>query len=378
MATAYKRLEITPDLLDLGGLVVRLDKIVSVGKAERRPLRPVGALLLLIAAGLLGFEFLFNPMAFTAVGKGSVKIWAACVAAGLGTFSLIYAQRCLAIAVASGGPVLLRIANQPFADQLLAELRRAIAHRPGTPLHVVADLVNEKILATDADDPHAGHRGAMPYGQAGPHPSGPPYGPYGVPQPSALEPMAPAAHGNGAYPQPPPHVNGAGWPPLASPVTLEPPRQNGYPMAPPHAQPQQRPPVNGTYANGHGPSLAPNGAANGVPYGAPRGAQPPLNGGGPMAYPGPLTAGPRPGAVAGNRDLAALIETIATSGIEHKEALLELLRVVEDHELGGRTSREDALSHWQSFAEYAGQYLSGVDRVPALTAQVGRSMTRLA
>ncbi len=242
MATAYKRLEVTPDLLDLGSLVVRRDKIVSVGKAERRPLRPVGAVLIVIAAALLAFEFMVNPTAFTAVGKGSVKIWAACVAAGLGTFSLIYAQRCLAIAVASGGPIMLRIANQPFADQLLAELRRAIAHRPGAPLHIVADLLNEKMLATDADDPHASHRGAMPYGPAGPHPPGPPHGAYGMPQPATLEPMA-AAHANAGYPMAPPQVNGAGWPSLGTAATLEPPRQNGYPMAPPHAQPQQRPPL---------------------------------------------------------------------------------------------------------------------------------------
>ena len=117
----------------------------------------------------------------------------------------------------------------------------------------------------------------------------------------------------------------------------------------------------------------------------------PING----AYPGPAPAhapmppnqqptfaappgmGGRPHAPAGNRDLAQLIDFILRSEIQHKDTLLELLRVVEDHEMGGRTSREDALAHWKSFSDYVIQYLTGVDGLPVLTAQTARSLTRI-
>ncbi len=382
MASYFKRLDITPGLLDLGTLVVRLEQVSSVGRAERRPLRWLGVVLLIISLLLLGFEAMFNLMAFSLKTKGSVKIWAACGAAGIGFFSLIYAQRCFAITLAGGSRILLRISSQTFADQLLSELRRAMSAGAGTNFHIVADLVAETILDNDPGDVHPA-RSALPAVAAGPA--------------AALPHQRP---GNGAAPAPLQGVNAANWSaPHGGPGLIEAGKATVHPEFYPHqVGPYQagRPMPNGALINGaavHG-ATAPAGTAmlprtgpGGPHYAQARGAMPVNGGHGAMMSPPhaqqPSLAGPGPGAPrfaipSGNRDLAQLIDFILRSEIQHKDALLELLRVVEDHELGGRTSREDALAHWQSFSEYVVQYLASVEGLPLLTAQAARSLTRFA
>jgi hypothetical protein len=75
----------------------------------------------------------------------------------------------------------------------------------------------------------------------------------------------------------------------------------------------------------------------------------------------------------GQHDLAALMEHVRRADVQHKEALLDLLRVVEDY-YRGRATREDAVAHWRSFADYVVQYLSDVDGLIAYTERFGRHM----
>lgn len=383
MASQFKRLEITPDLLDLGTAVVRLDKIASVGRAEQRPLRLLGIGLILIAVLLVGFEVVFNLAAFSLKTKGSLKIWAACGAAGVGVFCVVYARRCLAITLVGGSRIMLRIASLSFADELLDALRRALSLKPGATFHVIADLTQEKLTETEPE-----HVGA-PRFEAG-HPGH--LAPSNLPHQRAALGGSPGMPGPASGPAPMSGAGGAWIPPQHG--VGEPPRPAVHAEFHPHAL--GRPGLGGPSSNGN---VAAAGAGMPARQGPTGPAAHAAGGRGPMpingAYPGPASAhapmpanqqptfaappgmGGRPHAPAGNRDLAQLIDFILRSEIQHKDTLLELLRVVEDHEMGGRTSREDALAHWKSFSDYVIQYLTGVDGLPALTAQTARSLTRI-
>lgn len=383
MASSFKRLEISPDLLDLGTVLVRLDKIASVSRTERHPLRLVGILLLLIALALVGFEAMFNLAAFSVKSKGSLKIWAACGAAGIGVFCLVYAQRCLVVQLAGGSNILLKIASQSFADELVDVLRRALSLRPGTPFHAVADLTAEKLTETEPEAMLGPHHDSAPDGH---------HGHGGLPhqRPAHVAP----GHFPGAGPSHFPANGAAGWQQPHGGSAIEPHRQAMSGDFSPAAHGRQVGPV----LNGHGaapppgpgmapragpaPSLGPQIAAtrsappfNGAP-GGPHGAPAAVHAGQPPTFAATSLNG-RPGSPQGNRDLAQLIDFVGRSDIQHKETLLELLRVVEDHEIGGRTSRDDALAHWKSFSDYVVQYLTGVDGLPLLTAQAARSLTRI-
>lgn len=359
--------------MDFGSLVVRTDTVASVGRSDRHPLRLPGLLLILTAVALVGFEAAFNLAAFSVKAKGSLKIWAACGTAGIGVFCLVYAQRCLVLQLAGGSKVVLRIASQSFTDELLDTLRRALKSRPGQPFHAVADLAAETFIETAPEEGASHHQGPLPHGPVGAPQHRPAYAPAG-----SYGPMA------GAYP---PHNGNGAWPP---------------PQADLHAQARPSPGPGGL-PNGHAPMHGPGNGAGMHQRPAPQqhltpvhsapvgGQRPPMPFNGPQASPAVVPAGlngqpptfaspalnGHPATAAGNRDLGHLIDFIGRSEIQHKETLLELLRVVEDHELGGRTSREDALSHWKSFSDYVVQYLTGVDGLPLLTAQVARSLTRL-
>ena len=91
----------------------------------------------------------------------------------------------------------------------------------------------------------------------------------------------------------------------------------------------------------------------------------------PLALPATLPTGPARDD--GPQDLAALIEHVRRSDVQHKDALIDLLRVVEDF-YRGRGSREDAVAHWRSFADYVVQYLGDVDGLIAQTERFGRHM----
>ena len=90
----------------------------------------------------------------------------------------------------------------------------------------------------------------------------------------------------------------------------------------------------------------------------------------PMALPASALPTPRDEAA---HDLAGLMEHVRRADVQHKEALLEMLKVVEDY-YRGRASREDAVAHWRSFADYTVQYLGDVDGLLVLTERFGRHM----
>ncbi|MEZ5855862.1 MAG: hypothetical protein R3D67_14380 [Hyphomicrobiaceae bacterium] len=69
--------------------------------------------------------------------------------------------------------------------------------------------------------------------------------------------------------------------------------------------------------------------------------------------------------------LSQIIATIERADVQHKRTPLDLLRVVDDF-FSGKGARADADSHWKSFAEYAGHYLSAV---PHLLQQIDRFET---
>lgn len=385
MAVKYKRLEITPELLDFGSSIVRVGQIASIGRAQHRPLRLIGVPLIVVAILLLGYEAVFN-MAFFSLAKGSTGLWAACGALAIGLFCIVYAQRCLAIVLAGGSRVMLRVGSQTFTDRLIYELRRAMTAPPGSPLHIVVDLDEEEFAAGAVDDggpqrieahgyPGFAGGGQPPHHQGpvaptgGPHATGPAH--YGPP------PMGHAAPINGAH-HAPPHwgMNGTPRGPEPGPAGLPAhalPMPAGQPRAP------QGPPA-GMPLNGALPAQAHAGQPNWQPHHvAPsRGPAPgaPAHGGheGGPALGSLAVAVSRAMPHAPGRDLATLIEFVARSDIQHRDTLIELLKVVEDHEAGGRTSREDARAHWQSFADYVGKYLGTVDGLPQLTERAGASL----
>lgn len=380
MAGKYKRLEITPDLLDFGSMIVRVGHIASVGKTEHRPLRLVGIPLIIVALALLGYESLFNPAAFSLKARGSTVLWAACGAFAVGLFCLVYAQRCLAIQLAGGARLLLRVGSQTFTDRLIYELRRAMTADAAMPMHIVVDLVEEEIAAGAVEEVDA-HR-FEPHSAQGPHSGAhPPHhhpqaqGPvFGPPQGPAHGPAGTHLNGN-AHPHPHRGMNGMARGPELAPAG---PLSHALPMQPAQHRGPNGQPVG--QLNGAAPSLGPALQPGWQPHHLP-GARPPPNGLGPVPHDpaphyGPLHAGPPARAMPppAARDILALIEFVGRSDIQHRDTLIELLKVVEDHEIGGRTSREDARAHWQSFTDYVGEYLGNVDGLPQLTERAAASL----
>ncbi len=385
MAVKYKRLEITPELLDFGSTIVRVGQIASIGRAEQRPLRLVGVPLILVSCLLLGYELAFNMRAFT-LSKGSTGLWAACGALAIGLFCLVYAQRCLAITLAGGSRVMLRAGSQTFTDRLIYEFRRAMTAAPGSHLHIVVDLDEEEFAAGVVDDAgqhrveghvHPGYPSAgQPPQHHGP---GTPIGTPHVSGPGHLGPPGPLGHAapvNGVH-HAPPHwgMNGAHRGPepgLAGPPAHALPMPAGQPRA-------AHGPAPGAHLNGAMPAQ-PAGQPIWQPHHVPPSRAPVPAGGSHV----PHDSGPAAGSLAvavsrampppPGRDLASLIEFVARSDIQHRDTLIELLKVVEDHEAGGRTSREDARAHWQSFADYVGKYLGNVDGLAHLTERTGASL----
>jgi hypothetical protein len=75
-------------------------------------------------------------------------------------------------------------------------------------------------------------------------------------------------------------------------------------------------------------------------------------------------------------DLDSLVDLVARSSVQHRDTLLQLLRVVDDHVKGGRTGRDDALAHWKSFSDYAKGYLGDVQGLLPLTDRVQRLLQK--
>jgi hypothetical protein len=70
-------------------------------------------------------------------------------------------------------------------------------------------------------------------------------------------------------------------------------------------------------------------------------------------------------------EIERLITFLEAREVPHKDALIGLLRVVDDHLMGGGTTRDEATAHWQSFVDYVTQYLSTIQGLSPLTKDVG-------
>ena len=365
MASGLTRLEIRNGLLDFGSTFYKLDQVTSVQRGERRPYRWLGVALILAGLALVGGEALLNPTGFQLKSGGSVNIWAACGAGGVGMFSFIYAQRCVTISLAGGEKLTLGITNGEFAGRLVEELRRAIRLPAGTPHHIIADLEAFTLETDDSDDlpgeppVSVGHEAPVARPQAGLPPA--------MASPLQLPPQMAASPSE--------------WPASPGADAMHPRGPNGHPALPPlnngiHAgMGERREPVE---VRGLGPSLAALAMRPGQAQAGPAGGGFPMSappmGHGPLADP-PVRAQPAPSQQPG-RELAQLMDFVSRAQIQHKDALLDLLRVVDDYQSAGRGSREDAIAHWRSFSDYVSQYLTSVDGLPQLTERAGRSLGR--
>lgn len=371
MAEPQPRLEINPRVVVLGDKVIRLAHVVSAGREATYPLRPLGLLLLVLGFVAIGSEFGLKGIgAFAIRNSGSLPLWLGFGATGIGVFLLLFVRRLLVIRTADGGRTIVPAGSDEMSSTLVQRLREAMEFA-ATQTAVGVSL------------PHAGHPPAIGVGEAGPG-------------------MRPASAPLGL---PPGAVAGATRPPLADPT------------GPPQTVPVGRrlePYINGHAATGHAgqghvghaPPAGSVRTANGIgapasdlgaaveaagqrrlpasalphsPAGQiatafghphePSATQPQIR----EALSLPSTLPPFQPRDDGSRDLLQLMEHVRRSDVQHKEALLDLLRVVEDH-YRGRANREEAVAHWRSFADYVVQYLSDVDGLIAYTERFGRHM----
>jgi hypothetical protein len=361
MADQDDKLDITPRVIETGTQVIQIAHVTSAGFGTVHPFRPVGLALILVGAGLVATEFIRGGMgAFTLSRAGSPMLWVAFAAAGIGLFLTVFARRFLIVRTVDGARSNLPAGDEEAATEVIGRIRAAIEAGAGAPMV-------------------AGHVPGLEAGQGSPLSIGVDRATRtGPPQRS----LPPASQGSGqvrGLPSPDPRMAGAGQ--------TQPIGQSRRPDG---------------YVNGHGGTHGD--PAHGQPDGGdhrrqlseyvpPRGAGehslPPHDTGplqmdhgergqrGPMAprdlYGSPPVSSNLPHREDPAQDLRRLIEHVRLANVQHKEALLELLKVVDDHYLG-RASREDALAHWRSFADYVAQYLGNVEGLLPLTERFGHHM----
>jgi hypothetical protein len=388
MSKDISSIEVTPKIIDLGASVVPLANVTRAGIVVQHPLQSAGTWLLVLAGILLLFEASPFGSELRFPPRPSTLLWIVCGLGGLGVFMLAYARRRLVIATADGQRITLPPTDAQFAAAVTSCIREAVEHGAAGAPHYRIDL-GAKTIATLAGPPavaagttsayeapaalpaNGGMAHGMPHGSAvsaGLGRSGPPAG---IALPPGLGQGTPILAPNGAHAAP----------------SLSAPREHTGPPTGPGAGPG----ANGVYRNGGGepqgaferdlvrrldgltaqsqaaaaPQLGHTGAYGAPPFGA-----------GNPGMPGAV----RPGQIAmpvddgGLGDLALLIQVVERANVQHKDALIDLLRVVEDHKRGGATSREDARAHWQSFAEYVQQYLGNIDGLADATQRFGQVM----
>ncbi len=352
MADPSAKLQITPKVIDLGDKVIQMTHVTSAGHGSSHPLRPAGVLLMLIAVGLIGFEAVTRGMAaFALKSGGSLQLWLGFGAAGIGLFLTLYARSQLVIRTADGARTLLPSSDETASAAVVGRIRDAM-EAAGAPAWVERGKDQPQALGISVPD-------AGPASRTG-----------GERRPVATATPAQITN-QAAYTQP---LGGA--------------RRSAEVQANGHSG--QGGYVNGTSRTDAGVSAEQAGGLNRraatQPVAAQRGPQdlPGLQTGGALqprstqaantyAEPFALPATPASQRDDGSGELQALMEHVRRADVQHKDALLGLLGVVDDH-YRGRASREDAVAHWRSFADYVMQYLADVDGMMAHTERVGRHM----
>lgn len=356
MADPNAKLQITPKVIDLGDKVIQLTHVTSAGHGTTHPFRPAGVLLLLTAAGLVGFEAVTRgAAAFAVKSGGSLPLWLGFAAAGIGLFLSLFGRRLLVIRTVDGARTLLPASDDIASAAIVSRIRDAM-EAAGAP--AVIERARAQPLAIGAAAPDAaiavrtGGERSLPA-------SAPPA--QIASQPAYAQPLG------GARRQAEGHANGYGG-------------NSGY--------------SNGSGTNGSGEPAAGVAArrATTQPAATQRGPQelrghqeiPAMQAGAalhqrsalPNTYVEPAAvpaAAPAPQRDDGSPELQSLMEHVRHADVQHKDALLDLLRVVDEH-FRGRASREDAVAHWRSFADYVMQYLADVDGMMAHTERFGRHM----
>lgn len=356
MADTAHRFEITPKVIDFGNRVVALGHVTSAGFGNGHPFRLLGIVLVLAALGLVGNEVM-SGKALTAIRSGGSRmLWIACIAAGFGIFAIVLPRRQLVIALSDGAKIRFSGGRSEFLGDVVRHLRAAIEADQTKHPRIVVDLAAGTIEMADAPAaaPPTDRHSTVPAAHAPGHATHVAPGHMVAATPGRMvalphERTAPAERTQPPYRNGHANANGSGPAHAAAEALIARPfgATPGAPL-PQHYgyAPQQ------TYGM-PGPGSSSGPAAVGAGYG-------------PAAYPGSASQHPA-------HDLDAVMQIIHRSDLQHKAALLELLRVAEDHLRGGATRRDDAVAHWRSFADYVHQYLTGIDGLVTATDRAGRA-----
>jgi hypothetical protein len=354
MTEHQDRLDITPRVVDLGDRVIQLQHVVSVGRQALYPFRPFGALLVLAGFGLIGNELVMRGLlAFKLQSGGSLPLWLGFGAAGIGLFLLLYARRVLMICTSDGGRVELPTSTDEAAAAVILRIRHAMEELGSPTSSRAGASATPALQGTGGSHPAVPWSGApsglpqqLPSGQARPQLTAEPGASQTVPVGRRGEPYANGHAGRGAF--------GSGGA-LAEGIPTGDPAAGAYRRAGGAPVSQQVP---ATSSGGDRRALGAE-------------AMPQTAGREPLALPSMMPAGLARDD--GSQELIALVEHVRRADVQHKDALLDLLKVVEDS-YRGRASREDAVAHWRSFADYVVQYLGDVDGLIAHTERFGRYM----
>jgi hypothetical protein len=358
--------EITSRIVNLGDRVIQLRHVVSVGRSVVHPLRPLGAVLAVLGVGLIGGEIAGRDAGASMVqAAASLSLWIGLVAAGVGLYLVFHGRRSLALHTSDGRRVELKAANE--------EAERALIQRIRYVMEAGSFGGSEGPVEQRAAAPAYGAgKTAMPSTARAGAPSGMP----SHEAPSSAPPMGgaqgmgdamgsrtmPAGRAATAY------VNGQAGEGAFGPggqFPMQPGSETGS-LAEHAVQAYRR-------AGAGGGTLPPHQERTGGAERRPAADAGSALGAGrePLALPATFPTALAQGD--GAQDLHALMEHVRGADVQHKEALLDLLRVVEDY-YRGRGSREDAVAHWRSFADYVVQYLGDVDGLIAHTERFGRHM----
>lgn len=362
MAEPSAKLEITPKVIDLGDKVIQMTHVTSAGHGITHPFRPIGLAAILAAIGLVGFEVVTRgAAAFALKSGGSLLLWLGFAAAGIGLFLSLYARRLLVIRTADGARTVVPSSDENASAAVVGRIRdamevggiQAVPERGrGQPVQLGATPIDPSLGARPIAD-----RGLQSTGPSAHVPAQIASQPiFTQPLGGSRRPPEGAVNGHGSY------ANGVGRsdPDLAGDPTAALGRRALVQQAP-----QQRLPAD----FGQQPAAMPTRAGPSAIHADPSQHAAVRE---PLALPAAHTTAP-PTRDDGAHDLHLLMEHVRRADVQHKDALIDLLRVIEEH-YRGRASRDDAVAHWRSFADYVMQYLSDVDGMMTHTERFGRHM----
>ena len=368
MAEAHERLDITPRVIETGSHVIQLAHVTSAGFGTVHPFRPAGLALIALALASLGYTFVQGgAAAFALSNAGSPLLWVAFAAAGVGLFLSVFARRYLIVRTIDGARTTLPAGDDDASAVIIARIRTAMetAEASATAIRDQTKSLESAIEAPLAitTEPATPARAALP--ERTQKPATFPIATRTNPtlNPAQTQPL-------GHLRRPEGYVNGhdhAAQP--ADPFQLP---ADTHEQARHHAPQQATTPAQSPAAIGYSrqsSQTTPAAASMQHERAAPARTYEPQPAHAPQPTPLPVPT-PRDDPA---KDLHTLIEHVRRADLQHKEALLDLLRVVDDH-YRGRASREDSQAHWRSFADYVVQYLSDVDGLLEATERFGRHM----